>query len=157
MECMRGGDLLDRARDVMGAVAETKGVSLVETCDSPELWMNCDPERIVQVLINLIDNAIHYTPRGGNVHLSLRAMPMGIIRVEIRDSGRGIPPDMLEHLFEPFSGRREGGSGLGLAIANQIIQAHGGRIDAGNLPGGGASFRFDLPACAQPPGFTGVT
>jgi signal transduction histidine kinase len=156
MECIRVGDLLDRARDVMGAVAETKGVRLIETCDSPDLKLNCDPARIVQVLINLVDNAVHYTPSGGSVHLSLGAMPTGTIRVEIRDSGRGIPQDMLEHLFEPFAGSREGGSGLGLAIAQRIIRAHGSRIDAENLPSGGALFRFDLPTFV-PPGLTEVT
>ena len=85
------------------------------------------------------------------MHLSLEATHLGAIRVEIHDSGRGIPRDMLEHLFEPFAGRREGGSGLGLAIAQRIIRAHGGRIDAENLPEGGASFRFELPVCMQPP------
>jgi two-component system sensor histidine kinase HydH len=157
MECIRVGDLLGRARDVMTAIAEIKGVRLIETCDSPELWLNCDPERIVQVLINLIDNAVHYTPRGADVHLSLAATPAGTIRVEIRDSGRGIPGDMLQHLFEPFAGHREGGSGLGLAIAQRIIRAHGSRIYAENLPAGGALFRFDLPTCARPPGSKEVT
>lgn len=151
MECVQVGDLLDRTRDVTVQIAGTKGVSLIETCDSPELSLNCDLRRIVQVLINLIDNATHYTPRGGIVHLSVSATPMGTVRVEIRDSGPGIPEDMLEHLFEPFSGRREGGSGLGLAIAQRIMRAHGSRIDAENLPNGGASFRFDLPMCAEPP------
>jgi two-component system sensor histidine kinase HydH len=150
MECIRAGDLLDRTREVTGAVAETKSVRLIETCNSPELRLNCDPGRIVQVLINLIDNAIHYTPPGGVVYLSLGPTPVGSIRVEIRDSGCGIPEDMLEHLFEPFAGRREGGSGLGLAIAQRIILAHGSRIDVENLAGGGASFRFDLPMAEDP-------
>ncbi len=157
MESCRAGDLLDRTRDVMGLVAETNGVSLVESCDSPELRLNCDLDRMVQVLINLIDNAVHYTPRGGSVHLSLCCKPGGLLRVEVRDSGRGIPEDMLQKLFEPFAGQREGGSGLGLAIAQRVVQAHGSRIEVRNLPHGGASFWFDLPGCAQPPGSPEVT
>jgi two-component system sensor histidine kinase HydH len=151
MTCCRLGDLLDRARDVIGPIADSNGVGLTEYCESYDLKLNCDLERIVQVLINLIDNAIHFTPRGGVVHLSMVATPAGAVRVEIRDSGRGIPEDILEHLFEPFAGRREGGSGLGLAIAQRIIIAHGSRIAAENLPAGGALFRFDLPGYAESP------
>jgi two-component system sensor histidine kinase HydH len=157
LEWCRVDDLLNRTRDVIRLVAETNGVSLVESCDSPELGLNCDLERMVQVLINLIDNAVHFTPRGGSVHLSLCGKPMGMLHVEVRDSGQGIPEDMLENLFEPFAGRREGGSGLGLAIAQRIVQAHGGRIEVRNLPHGGASFWFDLPGCARPPGPEEVT
>lgn len=137
-------DILDRAREVVRAVAATKGVRLVETCDSPDLELDCDPGRIVQVIINLLDNAVHYTPRGGDVRMSIASTSAGTVRVEIRDSGGGIPEDMLEHLFEPFAGRREGGSGLGLAISQRIVIAHGSRINAENLVEGGALFRFDL-------------
>jgi len=152
IERCRAGDLLDRARDVMRLVAETRGVDLVERCASPEVRLNCDLDRMVQVLINLTDNAVHFTPPGGSVHLSMVRKPEGMLRVEVRDSGRGIPEDMLESLFEPFAGKREGGSGLGLAIAQRIVQAHGSVIDVRNLPGGGASFWFDLPVCSQEPG-----
>jgi two-component system sensor histidine kinase HydH len=149
IERVRVDDLLARTLEVVRAVAATKDVRLVETIDSPDLEVDCDPGRIVQVLINLLDNAIHYTPRGGDVHLSITSTSAGTIRVEIRDSGRGIPDDMLGHLFEPFAGRREGGSGLGLAISQRIVIAHGGRIEAENLSEGGALFRFDLPLAGR--------
>jgi two-component system sensor histidine kinase HydH len=156
VECVRVGDLLEQTRRVVGQLAATKGVNLIETCTVPQSKLRCDPGRITQVLINLIDNAIHFTPPGGAVQISLRATRTGTVRIEIRDSGRGVPKDMLKHLFEPFAGRRNGGSGLGLAIAQRIIQAHGGHIDAENLPDGGASFRFDLPLYVKPPA-TGVS
>jgi two-component system sensor histidine kinase HydH len=150
MRCCRAGDLLERAGDVIGAVAETKGVGLVKSCESPELTLTCDMDKMVQVLINLTDNAVHYTPRGGSVYLSLSGRPEGMLRIEVRDSGPGIAEDMLDKLFEPFSGRRDGGSGLGLAIAQRIVQAHGSRIEVRNLPQGGALFWFDLPGCNPP-------
>ncbi|MGD8628632.1 MAG: HAMP domain-containing sensor histidine kinase [bacterium] len=138
-------DLLDRTRDVVRIQARSKGVRLIETCDTADLDLRCDQERITQVLVNLLDNAIHYTAEGGEVRLSVSVTPDGLLNFEVCDSGRGIPEHMLEKVFEPFEGEREGGSGLGLAIAQGIIRAHGSRIMAVNAPGGGASFSFRLP------------
>jgi two-component system sensor histidine kinase HydH len=151
MECRRAGELLERTRVVVGPIAGMRGVKLSASCDSPELGVMCDLERMVQVLFNLVDNAVHYTREGGSVTLKMSATPARSLRVEVRDSGRGIPADLLENLFQPFAGRREGGSGLGLAIAQRIVLAHGGRIIAENLPEGGASFRFEIAGCEEPP------
>jgi two-component system sensor histidine kinase HydH len=138
-------DLLARARNMIGPQAELNGVQIVETCDPADVEVDCDQERVMQVLTNLLDNAIHYSPKGGAIHLSVRSAASGKVLFEVCDSGKGIPDEMLENLFEPFAGRREGGTGLGLAIAQRIVQAHGSRIEAANLSRGGACFRFDLP------------
>ena len=108
-----------------------------------------DPMRIEQILTNLISNAMRYTPEGGQVALTL-STPPGSVRLTVHDSGPGIPPESLAHVFERFyradkaRARQEGGSGLGLAIARQLAQAHGGDLTAGNHPEGGAVFTLSL-------------
>lgn len=113
------------------------------------LW--ADPMRLEQILINLLSNALRFTPQGGKIELALAAGPAGF-RVSIHDSGPGIPEQALPHIFERFyrvdrsRSRSEGGSGLGLAIAKQLSQAHGGSLSAANHPQGGAVFTLTLPA-----------
>lgn len=111
-----------------------------------------DADRLAQVFTNLLDNAIKHTPAGGFVQLNARA-ESGIVRVEVIDSGAGIPPDHLERIFERFykiDGSRTGagnpGTGLGLAIAQQITAAHGGEIRVRSTVGDGSAFEVWLPA-----------
>jgi len=112
--------------------------------------LNLDPARIEQILSNLLANALRYTPEGGQIDLSL-AREEQTVRLAIHDSGPGIPPEALPHLFERFyradraRNRAEGGSGLGLVIARQLAQAQGGTIAAANHPNGGAVFTLELP------------
>lgn len=143
--CCSLQELLDRTRHVIQPQAKRKGICVVEACDATDVKLKCDPEKIQQVLINLLDNAVQHTPAGGTVQLRMGLTSAGMLRFEIRDAGPGIPDEMLETLFEPFSSRRKGGNGLGLAIAQQIVQAYGSRISATNLPEGGATFQFELP------------
>ncbi|HJS57710.1 MAG TPA: ATP-binding protein, partial [Vicinamibacteria bacterium] len=100
-----------------------------------------------QVLVNLVENALKYTPAGSAIRIAARAEDAETILVEVRDEGPGLPPGTEERVFEKF--RREergrGGFGLGLAICRAIVVAHGGRIRAENLPGHGAAFSFTLP------------
>ncbi len=111
-----------------------------------------DGDRLAQVLTNLIDNAIKHTPVGGRV--TIRGEGRGDqVRVHVEDSGPGIPPDELPRIFERFyqvdKARRGGegrGSGLGLAISREIVQAHGGRLEAASAPGRGSRFTVTLPA-----------
>jgi signal transduction histidine kinase len=109
-----------------------------------------DGHRISQVLMNLLSNAIRHTPAGGEVHLSAEAAG-GMVRVQVKDTGSGIPVEALPHVFDRFyrvdasRSRNSGGSGLGLAIARQIVRAHGGDIWAENNDGPGATFSFTLP------------
>ena len=109
-----------------------------------------DPDRLKQVFINLIDNAIKYTPSGGEVYLRL-SKEDGWVQVDVSDTGIGIPENDLPHIFDRFyrvdkaRSRAQGGSGLGLSIARWIIQEHGGMIRATSKVGEGTTFSIKLP------------
>jgi signal transduction histidine kinase len=109
-----------------------------------------DRERVHQVLFNLLDNAVRFTPDGGEVTVSAGTVD-GRCEVSVTDTGPGIPPEHLPLLFERFyrvdeaRSRGEGGTGIGLAIARSVVEAHGGRIWAESEPGKGSVFRFELP------------
>ena len=113
--------------------------------------VSVDRLRIRQVLGNLLDNAIRHTPAGGVVTVAAGHHDGGV-RVEVADTGSGIPDDALPHVFDrlyradPSRDRATGGSGLGLTIARQLVEAHGGTIWAESEPGQGSRFGFDLPA-----------
>lgn len=120
----------------------------------PGVFAEIDLERIEQVLVNLIDNAVKFSERGSSIHLTV-AKDRGRVSVGVRDHGPGIPHEKLEKIFEKFqtlpgSGKKgvPKGTGLGLAISRKIIQAHGGEITASNAKGGGALFCIFLP-CDQ--------
>ena len=112
--------------------------------------LEADPDRLTQVLRNLVRNAVAHTQPGDRITIAARARD-GRLELSVRDSGPGIPPDQLEHIFERFyradagRARDRGGSGLGLAIARAIAEAHGGRIWAQSTVGEGASFHLELP------------
>jgi signal transduction histidine kinase len=109
-----------------------------------------DPERVHQVLFNLLDNAVRYTPAGGEVTVSAHAAD-GSCEIAVADTGPGIAPEHLPRLFERFyradaaRSRGDGGTGIGLAIARSVVEAHGGRIRAESRVGQGSVFTFDLP------------
>jgi two-component system sensor histidine kinase BaeS len=115
-----------------------------------------DPARIGRVLGNLLTNALRHTPPGGRIRIEAGA-DAGSIEVAVIDSGEGISPEDLPHVFESFyrgersRGRATGGSGLGLAIARGFVEGHGGSITAQSRPGEGSTFRFALPRLAAPP------
>jgi two-component system sensor histidine kinase KdpD len=113
-----------------------------------------DPLLIEQVLINLVDNAIKYTPETSPVEISA-CVEDQTVRVAVADRGPGLAPGEEAHVFEKFFRGHEGGTrsgaGLGLAIARGMVEAHGGRISAEPRPGGGALFRFTLPLAEEPP------
>lgn len=109
-----------------------------------------DVERIHQVLFNLVDNAIRFTPDGGTVRISA-GVADDAVQVAVADTGSGIETEHLPRLFERFyrvdhaRARHDGGTGIGLAIARSVVEAHGGTIEAESVPGRGSVFRFDLP------------
>lgn len=109
-----------------------------------------DPDRLTQVLRNLIRNAVAHTGPGDRVQVAAQAQD-GRLEIEVSDSGPGIPADELEQIFERFHrvdasrSRDRGGTGLGLPIARALVQAHGGRLVAESPPGQGATFRIELP------------
>lgn len=110
-----------------------------------------DADRLKQLLLNLVSNAIAYTPPDGVVTLSLHRRPDGWVRVSVSDTGVGIAPEDLPHIFDRFwrvdraRTRSAGGSGLGLSIAQSIAEAHGGRISVESEPGKGSTFELLLP------------
>ena len=109
--------------------------------------ISVDARRIVQVLENLVSNAVKHTAPGGEIHISATSAD-GEVRVAVRDTGAGIPSENLAHLFDRFwqaRGARRGGAGLGLAIAKGIVEAHGGRIWVESEVGRGSTFAFSLP------------
>lgn len=110
-----------------------------------------DPMRLQQVVRNVLANAIKFSPFHGRIEVDGQTLAGGEVRVSVRDQGPGIPPDEIEHVFEAFVQSSQtkdgsGGTGLGLAICRKILEAHGGRIHAENVPGGGTVFHIDLPA-----------
>jgi two-component system OmpR family sensor kinase/two-component system sensor histidine kinase BaeS len=139
--------------------AAEQGVALqvADPRDLGELELVADPDRLDQVLSNLVANALRHTPSGGRVTLSAAPLPGGELmpggaRLQVADTGAGIPPEDLPYIFDRFwRGDRSrvrsagAGSGLGLAIAKQLVQAHGGQIHAESQPGQGTVFTIDLP------------
>jgi signal transduction histidine kinase len=118
-----------------------------------------DPERLRQVLNNLLDNALHYTPEGGRIDVwateaNLENGECHLV-VSIRDTGVGIRPEEQERIFEKFYRAENplsveaGGTGMGLAIVKTLVEAHRGRVWVESLPGHGSTFRFAVPALAE--------
>ncbi|HKC82235.1 MAG TPA: HAMP domain-containing sensor histidine kinase [Gemmatimonadaceae bacterium] len=143
--------LVSQTAEMFQATAAEKGVSLRVEETAPDLAVRGDSERIMQVLSNLVGNALKFVPSGGRVVLKCeRDDPDAICSVA--DSGPGIAPEDLDRLFEKFWQRRrtdKRGVGLGLAIARGIVEAHGGRIWAESNVGVGSTFYFTLPAVAR--------
>jgi signal transduction histidine kinase len=160
---MRWGDLRDPVRAVVEAhseLAEGRGISLVSEVPTSPVMLRFDRERIVQLLNNLVGNALKFTERGGEIVVALSEVPDGG-RLEVRDSGPGIPEAELPLVFDRFfrgtnvGDARASGSGLGLAIARSIVEMHGGRIEAASAVGQGSVFSVDLPRSEPVPATEG--
>jgi PAS domain S-box-containing protein len=140
--------LVTQAADVMKPMAEKAGISFSVECQDAELW--ADPDRIVQVLTNLISNGIKFSPKGGRIWVTAERKENQML-FKVQDEGRGIPPDKLGLLFERFQqldssdARERGGSGLGLSISRSIIEQHNGKIWVESAVGKGSTFFFTLP------------
>ena len=138
--------IFDEAYSLLAPLALDKSIDLAFSAE-PDLRVKADPERLFQVLSNLIGNAIKFTPKKG--HIDVAAVAEGNeILFTVRDSGEGIPPEQLPHIFERYWTVKEGnptGSGLGLYISQGIIKAHGGVLAANSQVGQGSEFRFTVP------------
>jgi len=108
-----------------------------------------DSERLTQAFLNLLINAFEATPEGGEIEVRGQGSEVGIVVITISDSGPGIPPDILERVFDPFYTTKENGTGLGLFITQHIITAHGGNVEVESRPGQGATFRVALPVASR--------
>ena len=142
--------LIKRALAEITPLVEAKEIALENEVGTAVPPVRMDPERILQVMRNLLGNAVKFTPKGGLVRIA--ALPTdGKVAVSVKDSGPGIPPESLTSIFEKFNqGNRHTpyvrqGTGLGLAIAKSIVTAHGGKIWAESEPGKGSTFIFVLP------------
>lgn len=151
---MPADELLTQAVSAHSTRAETSGIHL-RTHTDPGLWLNADPVRMRQALGNLISNALRHTPAGGTVTLTARQSgDLAVLTVE--DTGNGIAPEELPHVFERFwraeksRSRHTGGSGLGLSIVRHFVEAHEGTITADSEPGNGAVFTIRLPRDRRP-------
>jgi PAS domain S-box-containing protein len=144
--------VLDGVRDQLAALAAEKGVGLAIPAAS-RLRVHADPLRLRQVLVNLVSNAIKYTPPGGRVRVTARGTG-GRVEVAVEDTGIGIAAADLERIFEPFERlhhQATPGAGLGLPIARRIVELHGGTLTAHSEPGSGSTFRLTIPRAAAVP------
>jgi signal transduction histidine kinase len=142
-------ELAATTAEQMSLLAEDKRVSVA--CESsPAVIVAGDRARLKQVVVNLLDNAIKYTPSGGRVALSVRR-DNGHAVLEIADNGVGIPADALPHVFKRFfrvddsRSREQGGAGLGLSIVKSICTAHSAVVEVTSAPGKGSTFRIKQP------------
>jgi signal transduction histidine kinase len=143
-------EVLRAALETMKPAANAKRVTISASIPETESTVMGDAERLQQVFWNLLSNAVRFTPAGGTIQLAASS-DNGSEVVRVRDSGTGIDPEFLPHVFEPFSQEHEAaqqsmGLGLGLAIARRLVEMHGGTIEAkSDGPGRGAEFIVRLP------------
>jgi two-component system, OmpR family, sensor histidine kinase BaeS len=152
-EPVDAADLVEQIVTVYSAAAAADGLALT-TEVGETLPLDADPVRLRQAVGNLIANAVRYTPAGGRVMLRAYA-DGGDVLIEVSDTGPGIAPEHLPHVFDRFwraeksRSRQTGGSGLGLAIVRQLAEAHGGSAAVRSDPGRGATFTLRLPGKAK--------
>jgi signal transduction histidine kinase len=143
------GELVTSSASAMLPLAGDRNVSLDVDAD-PGMQVRGNPDQLRQLVVILVDNALRYTPEGGRVNVDARRVD-GSAVVAVSDTGIGIDPDALAHVFERFyraddaRTRAFGGAGLGLSIAEQLVTGHGGRISAESTPGRGSTFTVTLP------------
>jgi len=151
MERVRVADLFNRIVDRHGPIIRDSRIDVRVSVEPEDLEARGDGNRLEQALQNLAANALRHTPPGGRLELAARRVAEGV-SITIRDTGPGIPPEYLPHVFDRFykadaaraTTDRPSGSGLGLSIVKAIVERHGGTVTAYNRPGGGAVFEIVL-------------
>jgi len=150
-------DIVREALDLVKPLAAERHVRLLDggASDAPDQHVLADAQRFKQVLLNFLSNAIKYNREGGTVTLSYSAPAPGWLRLEVIDTGPGIPPDGLERLFAPFErlGAEQAGiegTGLGLALSKRLVEAMGGRLGAESTLGRGSTFWIELAVAESP-------
>ena len=155
-------DVLATAVDITRGLIDTRGQQLAVDIRAQDLTVEADPDRLVQVVSNLLTNSAKYTERGGWIRLVLEREGREAV-VAVMDNGIGIPPQAIENVFEMFSqlgshpSRSEGGLGIGLALVSRLVQMHGGKVSAASEgPGKGSTFTVRLPLDPQVSAATGT-
>lgn len=147
--------LLEASTQAVRSLATNKGIALECSKVDPDIEVNADGDRIIQVLINLISNAIKFSSRDTTIKLIAVFNGDGNVEIQVSDQGRGIPAGDLDSVFERFKqvktsdATKHKGSGLGLAICKSIVEAHGGKIGVRSVEGEGTTFWFTLPLVAN--------
>jgi two-component system sensor histidine kinase HydH len=138
---------VQRALNLVEGRARQQGVVITERLPRDPVMVNGDPEQLHQVLVNLLLNGIEAMPDGGTLEIAVEEdnAESGVCRVCVSDRGSGIPPPVLNRIFEPFVTSKESGTGLGLAVSHRIAREHGGALLAANREEGGAVFTLELP------------
>ncbi len=137
--------------ETLAPLADDRAVSLGVDAPAGLPHVNADPDRLRQVVLNLVENALRHTPQGGAVRITVREEGNGV-RISVADTGKGIGPEDLPHIFEHFyradrsRTRSSGGTGLGLSIVKSLVEAHGGRVTVQSGVGAGSTFTVTLPA-----------
>jgi signal transduction histidine kinase len=148
LEAVELAPLLDQVRELYADLAEEKGLRL-EVHAAPGLVAWADPQRLRQVVANLVDNAVKYTQEGGRIAVVSEAAEAGV-SIEVSDTGIGIPagdlPRVWERLYRGDASRSERGLGLGLSLIRAVVEAHSGNVDVRSAAGEGSTFRVWLPA-----------
>jgi signal transduction histidine kinase len=143
--------LIERSIRMAQPIAERRAVNLQFHANGADLSANCDSRAITQMVINLVSNAVKFSPPGGTVEVRLEASSLGGAKISVMDGGPGIEEDMLPHLFEAYAHRaamttqRQDGVGLGLAITKALIELHNGQIRVVTQPGRGTTMTLELP------------
>jgi len=143
--------LVTEALESVRPLAEARGLRVAAELPDDSLQVKCDRTRVLQVLGNLLGNAVKFTPDGGQLTVGARVQ-QGEVWLWVRDTGTGIRPEALPHVFERYWQAKDAesrGTGLGLYIAKGIVEAHGGRIWAQSELGQGSTFCFTLPTASQ--------
>jgi len=147
--------IVEAACEALRPAADAKGIRVGMELDPESCLVSGDPNRLRQVIWNLLMNAIKFTPRGGSVNLHLQCIETGT-RLTVSDTGEGINAEFLPYVFHRFRqeegslSRKAGGLGLGLAVVRHIVELHGGSVSAESAgPGQGSTFKVDLPSAAD--------
>ena len=146
-------ELVDQCVTMVSVKAQEQDISVTAQVDAELSEVVADPLRLRQILLNLLSNAIKYNSNGGNVIVQIRPDDDSMFRISVRDTGRGIAPEHMEHLFEPYYQAAiadQGiGTGLGLAIIKHLTELHGGTIDVESVVDTGTMFTIRLPRQAE--------
>jgi signal transduction histidine kinase len=145
-------ELIDQAVDTVRPAADAKSIKIDTKIDQTERTISADPDRLLQILWNLLANAVKFTPNGGNIEVKVTFVD-DHMQLSVTDSGIGIDPEFLPFVFDRFSqapaakGGRHTGLGLGLAIVRYFVELHGGSVSANSAgPGKGSTFIVIMPA-----------